>query len=148
MRLGYEPRRATCLVVKYPDDELSTQLRHLWRSKFQPQQNVRVGQKEESAKRISDKHPHGKLLNILQHGKWPMETKCTPCSGMWSNNGQIVYEELHSSFYDMFSKPMVTIVLCGKTLYDQEMICERMMVLMSSNRSVPTDTCMITDIVF
>ena len=40
-RLGHEPGRATCLVVKCPDDELGTQLRRLWRCKFQPQQNVR-----------------------------------------------------------------------------------------------------------
>ena len=32
------------------------------------------GQKKESAKGISDIHPHGKLLNILQHVKWHMET--------------------------------------------------------------------------
>ena len=42
MRLGHEPGRATCLVVKCPDDEqLGTQLYRLWRGKFQPQQNVR-----------------------------------------------------------------------------------------------------------
>ena len=51
-------------------------------------------------------------------------------------------------FYDTFSKPMVTIIICGKMLYDQEMINERMIVMMSSNRSVPIDMCMITDIVF
>ena len=41
MLVGHEPERATCLVVKYPDDKLSTQLRHLWRGKLQPQPNVR-----------------------------------------------------------------------------------------------------------
>ena len=41
MRLGHEPGRATCLVVKYPDyEQLGTQLHRLWRGKFQPQQNV------------------------------------------------------------------------------------------------------------
>ena len=97
MRLGHEPGRATCLVVKYPDDKLSTQRRRLWRGKFQPQQNVREcahdSQRSKggvSTKGISDKHQPGKLLNILQHGKWHMETKCTLCSGIWSNNGQIV----------------------------------------------------------
>ena len=47
----------------------------------------------------------------------------------------------------MFSKSIVTmhdnkkhIVLCGKMLYDQEMIYERMIGMMSSNRSVPIDT--------
>ena len=49
---------------------------------------------------------------------------------------------------DTFSKPMVTIVLCGNMLHGQEMIYERMVVLMSSNRSVSIDTCMITDSVF
>ena len=48
---------------------------------------------------------------------------------------------------------MVTIVLCGKILYDKEMIYERMIVLMSSNRSVPIDTfydhryCVLVEIV-
>ena len=41
MHLGHEPGRATCLVLKCPDDELGTQLRRLWRGKFQPQHNVR-----------------------------------------------------------------------------------------------------------
>ena len=41
MRIGHEPGRATCLVVKCPDGELDTQLSRLWRGKFQPQQNVR-----------------------------------------------------------------------------------------------------------
>ena len=50
--------------------------------------------------------------------------------------------------YDTFSKPMVTIIICGKMLYDQEKINERMIVLMSNNRSVPIDMYMITDIVF
>ena len=40
------------------------------------------------------------------------------------------------------------IVLCGKMLYDQESIYVRRIGLMSSNRSIPIDTCMITDIVF
>ena len=48
----------------------------------------------------------------------------------------------------LFSKLMVTIIICGKMLYDQEMIYKRMIVLMSSNRSVPIDMCMISDIVF
>ena len=60
----------------------------------------------------------------------------------------MVQEELGFKFYDTFSKPMVSIVLCGKMLYDQEMIYERMIDLMSSNRSVPILTCLITDIVF
>ena len=72
MRHGHEPERATCLVVKCPDDELSTQLRRLWRGNFQPNKNV--SQNEESANGISDKHPHEKLLNILQHEKWHMDT--------------------------------------------------------------------------
>ena len=54
----------------------------------------------------------------------------------------------HSSFYDTFSNPMVTNVLCGKMVYGQEMIYESMIVPMSSNRSVPIDTRMLTDIVF
>ena len=42
MRLGHEPGRATCLVVKCPDyEQLGTQLHRLWRGKFQPRQNVR-----------------------------------------------------------------------------------------------------------
>ena len=42
MGLGHEPGRATCLVVKCPDDEhLGTELHRLWRGKFQPQHNVR-----------------------------------------------------------------------------------------------------------
>ena len=41
MRLGHQPGGATCLVVKCPDDELCTQLRRLWRGKFQPRHNVR-----------------------------------------------------------------------------------------------------------
>ena len=55
----------------------------------------------------------------------------------------------YSSFYDRFSKRMVTIIICGKMLYDQEMIYEIMIVL-SSNRSVglPIDMCMLTDIVY
>ena len=54
----------------------------------------------------------------------------------------------YSSFYDTFSKPMVTIVLCGRMVYDQEIIYERVIVMMASNRSVAIDTCMITDFVF
>ena len=41
MRLGHQPGRATWIVGKCPDDELGTQLRRLWRGKFQPRQNVR-----------------------------------------------------------------------------------------------------------
>ena len=59
------------------------------------------------------------------------------------------------SFYYTFSKPIVAMydkkkhnVQCGKMLYDQEMIYERTIGLMSSNRSVPIDTCVITGMVF
>ena len=93
-------------------------------------------------------HPHGKLLNILQHVQWHMETKM---HAMFWNLKQWSIGLGRASiqvFYDTFLKPMVTIVLCGKMLYDQEIIYKRMIVLMSSKRSVPIDTCMITDIVF
>ena len=106
-------------------------------------------QKDESMKGISDKHTHGKLLNIIAswkvaHGDviahHALEFGQTMVK--WFRKSQ------HSFFYDMLSKPMVAIVLCGNMLYDQEMIDERMIVMMSSNRSVPMHTCMITDIVF
>ena len=150
-RLGHEPGRATCLVVKCPDDELSTQLRRLWRGKFQPQQNVRECALDSQRAKggVSEQHVRqASTWKTTEHNAtW--RRKCTPCSGIWSNNGQIVQEGLAVKvFYDMLPKPMVTIVLCGNMLYDQEMIDERMMVLMSINRSVPIDTCMITDIVF
>ena len=73
MRPGHEPGRATCLVVNCSDDEQpGTQLHRLCRGKFQPQQNVRECAPER--KIISNKHPHVKLLNILQHVNWHMET--------------------------------------------------------------------------
>ena len=101
-------------------------------------------QKKESAKTISDKHPHTELIATCKvaHGDVNAHHALECCHKQWSND---LGRASITVFYDTFAKPMVTIVLCGKWLYDQEMIYERMIVLMSSNRSVPIDTCMITD---
>ena len=70
MRLGHEPGRATCLVVKCPDDELGTQPRHLWRGKFQPQQNVRecAPNSQRSKGGVSEEHfRHASTWKTTEH---------------------------------------------------------------------------------
>ena len=92
-------------------------------------------QNEESAKSISDKHPHTEHTATCKvaHGDVNARHALKCCQTQWSNG----LEELALMFYYTFSKLMVTIVLCSKVLFDQEMIYERTIVLMSSKRSVP-----------
>lgn len=100
-----------------------------------------------------DQHPNGKLLNIV--------------------TGELVHEDINvhnaldigrtmvtefrkswpAGFYGKLSKPIVTmhdkkkhIELAGKKLYDQEMIYARVIGLMSSNRPVPIDDCLRTEL--
>ena len=155
MHLGHEPGRATCLVVKCPDDELGTQLRRLWRGKFQPQHNVRECAPDSQMPKggVSEEHfRHASTGKTTEH-----IATCKVVHGDVNAHHDLEFGQTmvkwfmkiwHSSFYDTFSKPMAIIVLCGKMLYNQKMIYDRMIVLMSSNRSVPIDTCMITDVVF
>ena len=104
-------------------------------------------QKEESAKSISDKHPHGKLLNTMQHVVAHGDVNAHHALEFGETMVKWFRKSWHSRCYDTFSEQMVTIVLCGKMLYDQKRIYESIIVLMPSNRSVPKDTCMVTDIV-
>ena len=123
MRLGHQPGRATCLVVKCPDDEqLGTQLRRLWRGKFQPQQNVR-----ECAPNIQRSNGGVSQGHFRQASTWKTTehniVTCKVVRGDVNAHHALEFGQTmvkwfrkswHSSFYDMFSKLMVTIVLCGK----------------------------------
>lgn len=131
--------------------------------------------KEESAKRIAadqkdresvrrslliaidpldpDQHPSGKLLNIVTGEMAHDDINSYKALDIGQTMVKGFRKSWPAGFYDKLSKPILTmhdkkkhVILGGKKLYDQEMIYARIIGLMSSNRPVPIDACLSTEL--
>ena len=100
-----------------------------------------------------DQHPNGKLLNIATGELAHEDVNAHNALEVGQTMVKCFRKSWPSGFYDKLSKPIVTmndkkkhVVLGGKILYDQEMIYARIIGLMSSNRPVPIDACLSTEL--
>ena len=99
-----------------------------------------------------DQHPNGKLLNIATGELAHEDVNAHNALEVGQTMVKCFRKSWPSGFYDKLSKPIVTmndkkkhVVLVGK-MYDQEMIYARIIGLMSSNRPVPIDACLSTEL--
>ena len=95
-----------------------------------------------------DQHPNGKLLNIATGELAHEDVNAHNALEVGQTMVKCFRKSWPSGFYDKLTMndKKKHVVLGGKMLYDQEMIYARIIGLMSSNRPVPIDACLSTEL--